>query len=94
MLLHLQRSREANKEPLRRNEELAHELEGARKELDQIDNLRCNICKIDMLNTVTLCGHVYCKPCLAVARGGVPFYLPLLQTRIAGGGCLENLQRA
>ena len=53
----IKRSRDANKELRRLNEEQT-------RDLDRVDHLRCNICRTAILNTVTKCGHVYCKPCL------------------------------
>ncbi|KEF54295.1 uncharacterized protein A1O9_09461 [Exophiala aquamarina CBS 119918] len=60
----LRRCKEANKVLRSRNQELVGELETARKYLDQVDNLRCNICTVSIKNVVTKCGHGFCRPCL------------------------------
>ena len=48
----------------RRNAQSAKDLEAAREELDQVDFLRCDICKDTIKHVVTRCGHGFCKDCL------------------------------
>jgi hypothetical protein len=60
----LRRYKDANKLLRRDNQQLATELEAARKDLDQVEHLRCNICMDSMKNAVTGCSHGFCKPCL------------------------------
>lgn len=43
---------------------LAGDLETTRKDLDQVDYLRCNICTDSIKNAVTKCGHGFCRECL------------------------------
>jgi rubrerythrin len=60
----LRKCKAANKVLRRKNKQLATELEVARKELDEVEHLRCNICMESMKNAVTGCSHGFCKPCL------------------------------
>ena len=60
----LRRHKNANKVLRRNNQKLASELEAARKDLDQVEHLRCNICMDSMKTAVTKCCHGFCKPCL------------------------------
>ena len=49
----------------RRNAQSAKDLEAERKKLDQLDFLRCEICKENIINVITGCGHGFCKGCLS-----------------------------
>ena len=60
----LQQNRETMRLLRRRNAQSAKDLEAVRKELDQVDFLRCDICKDTIKNVVTRCGHGFCKGCL------------------------------
>lgn len=60
----LHQSKVENQRLRRRVEELARDLEDTHKELDQVDHLRCSICKVTIQNAVTKCGHGFCNLCL------------------------------
>jgi Ring finger domain len=60
-LKYLRREKETLK---RHNDELAADLEEARRQLDQVRHLRCDICLVTSKEVVTRCGHGFCKTCL------------------------------
>ena len=60
----LQQNRETMRLLRRCNAQSAKDLGAARKELDQVDLLRSDICKNTVKQIVTRCGHRFCKECL------------------------------
>jgi hypothetical protein len=60
----LQRLSNAKTALRRRNNELARDLISARTQLDHVDHLQCHVCRSELFNTITICRHIYCKPCL------------------------------
>ncbi len=48
------------------NRELVNNLEVARKELEKVQHLRCDICMDSFKNVMVLCGHSFCRDCLMI----------------------------
>lgn len=48
------------------NWELVNNLEVARKELEKVQHLRCDICMDSFKNVMILCGHSFCRDCLII----------------------------
>lgn len=51
------------------NRELANHLEGARKELEKVDHLRCTLCTVALKDAMLPCGHTSCRECLHLWLG-------------------------
>ncbi|KAJ9608562.1 hypothetical protein H2200_007550 [Cladophialophora chaetospira] len=60
----LQQNRETMTTLRRRITQSTKDVEAERKKLDQVDFLRCEICKENIMNVLTRCGHGFCKGCL------------------------------
>ncbi|OAP53757.1 hypothetical protein AYL99_12041 [Fonsecaea erecta] len=60
----LQQNRETIKMLHRRITQSTKDLEAEQMKLDQVDFLRCEICKENIMNVFTGCGHGFCKGCL------------------------------
>ncbi|RVX68986.1 hypothetical protein B0A52_08053 [Exophiala mesophila] len=65
----LRQCKDDNKSLRLRNRELANDLEVARKELERVDHLRCNICTVTFKNAILPCGHSACRECLGLWLG-------------------------
>jgi len=65
----LRQCKDDNKSLRLRNRELANDLEVARKELERVDHLRCNICTVAFKNAILPCGHTACRECLGLWLG-------------------------
>ncbi|KAJ9493513.1 hypothetical protein H2202_011015 [Exophiala xenobiotica] len=65
----LRQWKDDNKSLRLRNRELADELEVARKELERVDHLRCNICMVTFKSATLPCGHSACRECLSLWLG-------------------------
>jgi hypothetical protein len=61
----MRKCRAANESLRETNKRLEEELGDAKRTLDNIKHLQCNICRDSFKSVVTRCGHGYCAECLS-----------------------------